>query len=67
MLIFEATKEALKTSRCIKRKSCTFPSKIKPVVLGDMSIISDDTNRSPGRWWAPLTEDLIAEDWEVVD
>lgn len=67
MNIYEATKKALETSRCIKRTSCTFPSKIKPIALGDMCIISDDTNRAPGRWWAPLSEDLIAEDWEVVD
>lgn len=67
MTISEATKKALKTSHCIKRKSCIFPSKIKLVALGDMRIISDDKERSPGRWWAPNTEDLIAEYWEVVD
>lgn len=67
MNIYEATKKALETSRCIKRTSCIFPNKIKPVALGDMCIISDDKERSPGRWWAPNTEDLIAEDWEVVD
>lgn len=67
MLISEATKEALKTSRCIKRKSCILPGRIKPVALGDMHVISDDTNRSPRRWWALNTEDLIADDWEVVD
>lgn len=67
MNIYEATKKALKTSRCIKRKSCTFPSKILPTPLGDMQIISDETKKPPAKWWAPLTEDLIAEDWEVVD
>lgn len=62
MLISEATKKALETSRCIKRKNCPFPNKILPTPLDDMQIISDETNKPPAKWWAPLTEDLIAED-----
>lgn len=67
MLISEAAKAALKTSRCIKRKSCPFNSKIMVTPHEDLRIISEEDNKPPAKWWAPLAEDLIADDWEVVD
>ncbi len=67
MNIYEAAKEALATKRYIKRKSCILPNRILPTPIGDLQIVSFDDKKPPARWWCPLTEDIVAEDWEVVD
>lgn len=67
MLISEAVKEAMKTGGKITRKKFRGHT-FEPTNTPDGIIIfSPRTERSPSKWWHPCADDLMAEDWKVVD
>lgn len=67
MLIFEAVKEAIKTDGVIVRKAY-YGNEIKPTNTPDgLMIFSKTEGKPPAKWWQPCADDLMAEDWEVVN
>lgn len=67
MLISEAVKEAIKTGGKITRKD--FQGHLfKPTNTPDGVIILAPKSKKPhSKRWQPCADDLMAEDWEVVD
>ena len=68
MNIIEATKKAVDENKAIYRKS--FPRiKFVPTNSKDAAFIlfSDDNDRSAGRMWNPFANDILADDWEIVN
>lgn len=67
MLISEAVKEAMKTGSKIIRKSY-YGVEIKPTNTPDgLIVFSKAEGRSPAKRWQPLADDLVADDWEIVN
>lgn len=70
MNIQEAVKKAMKTNSFI---TCTTSIgyrhfKIKPTdTLGCCMVIPLDLNAPPTRGWQPKAEDLISDNWIVID
>lgn len=64
MKISEAIRMAVEKSTCITRKGKEY--KIKPTNTYDGCVIYSKTRRIATSW-TPKQEDLLAEDWEVVD
>ena len=70
MNISEATKEALKTNACIIRTTSIAYGqfKLKPTNTDECCIIfSVDKTVPPIRGWQPRAEDLVSNDWIVID
>lgn len=74
MHIHEATAEAARSGKCIARESVDGygTSMIKPTNTYDTCLLlyrdgSEDGRFRGGRMWNPTLDDLIADDWTVVD
>ena len=69
MDIHEAAAQAVSTGRFIRRTGEFWAMlKIKPTDTPDCCIvICEDKKQAPGPRWHPQGEDLLAEDWMVVD
>jgi len=71
MYIHEAVKQALEDKKYITRSNAWWGRhiKIKPTNTPDccMCFSIDEKEKSPTRGWQPQAEDLMANDWTVVD
>lgn len=65
MLIHEAVKEAMEKGKLIYRRPWPF-WKFEPKNTMDCVIIHA-RDKEPKRCWNPQAEDLMANDWEVVE
>lgn len=67
MYINEAVRKALSQKKYIARKlMADIGIKIQPTNSLDCCVISK-TDKSPAPRWQPSAEDLVADDWSVVD
>ncbi len=70
MYIHEAVKAAVEEGRFITRPTAWWGKRIKtkPTNSPDCCMVfSCDNKTSPARGWQPQAEDLMADDWAVVD
>ncbi|HCP14848.1 MAG TPA: aspartate ammonia-lyase [Peptococcaceae bacterium] len=69
MNLVEAAKEAIITGRAIARTKGMFAGivKIKPTNTENCLIRGSGMSEIPRRGWQPKAEDLVAEDWIIVD
>ncbi|MGY0180618.1 Thoeris anti-defense Tad2 family protein [Lactococcus garvieae] len=67
MNIIEATKKATEDNKAIYRKSQTdiqfIPTNSGPLAF---VVITSDTDKI-GKFWNPNAEDILAEDWEIIN
>lgn len=67
MTIQEATKQSMEMGTYIRRKNVLWQKiKLKPTNTPDGCIAFKQGN-PPRKGWQPKAEDLMAEDWIVVD
>ncbi len=68
MNIQEAVKKAIKDGKHITRKAFKEKLYIEPTDTPDCCIISaPEPRKNPRRGWQPQAEDLLADDWIVID
>lgn len=69
MKIDEAVRRAIKENATIKRKSTgESNTRIKPTNTYDCCIIfTVGSNQRQSRYWNPTADDLIADDWQVIN
>ncbi|MEN3132541.1 Thoeris anti-defense Tad2 family protein [Bacillus albus] len=73
MNIQEATTLAMKQGRYIMREDWQkFQAKVKPTNTSEHCILNPFDNKcigapAPRRGWQPIAEDLVANDWIVID
>ena len=68
MNIYEAVKEALKTDKCIITPDFEGVIKIKPTnESGNCIVLKADGSNPSKHGWNPQADELIREDWIVVD
>ena len=65
MNIKEATRIAMETNKCIARKSRQLT--VKPTNGWECCLLIHPTKQEYAPRWNPEAEDLMADDWEVVD
>ena len=67
MRISEAVEKALKEDKGITRKSLQkYGFEIYPTNSGECCYV-ETINQQPSRCWNPTADDLIADDWEMVN
>lgn len=68
MNIVEAVEKAMKEGRCITIEAFNGKAKIKPTNENGNCIVMNADGHQPSRFgWQPTADDLLREDWEVVD
>lgn len=64
MNIFEATVKALEEGKRIRRQGAI----ITPTNTGECCLIEvEGLKKAPGKRWQPKAEDLISDEWEVME
>lgn len=69
MLISEAVEKAKRENKYITRQKLGWVNcvKIKPTDTSDCCIVMQIEKKSSCRGWQPYAEDLVANDWMVLD
>ncbi len=67
MTISEAVKLALKEDKYIKLAGSIFRTKIKPTNTSECCIMISEHRSKVMPRWNPTADDLVSDDWEVVD
>lgn len=70
MSIQEAVKIAIEQRKYIRRKTCFYGrTLIQPTNTYDccMIFVQGDRRETQSRFWNPTADDLMADDWEVVE
>lgn len=69
MHIQEAVKSAAESGQCVTRKAWggAYRFRVEPTNTPDCCVAHSGAMKSPRRGWQPKAEDLIADDWLVVD
>ena len=69
MNIQKAIKQSLKTKKIMVREEMKEYVGFIPTndVLKGIMVVDLKRKRLPGKFWQPLAEDLIADDWIVTD
>lgn len=68
MVINEAVKQALEKEKCITLPEFKITSKIKPTNdVGNCIVMGADGSNPSKHGWQPTAEDLMREDWMLVD